>query len=303
MGVYYSHYLIPRDNTVRPQPDRIVALVEAWLAHGFIGRPSEGTAPDEKNSGEHRSDGLTSQTGARFTTISLRETREQERASELPPRPGFWLQLLKLLGAEPYVAPPFRPWPRTPFAVPPVGESLSALAKPCLLIRWEGDRRAACPMQTVPDLSAYDTMPPPAPTLEIRLSDDFENCHTDGYGVGGDSRQVIGRCRCGCNLEYESAGLSFEGRTIHRICPQCGAAFRPQDQIADIVDENGNKTPQPGGMCYRFAIVVDCGKDHPLYVQDSGGELVATTPKVSDAFMNVCSAALGVELNEFGNWG
>jgi hypothetical protein len=98
--------------------------------------------------------------------------------------------------------------------------------------------------------------------------------------------------------------LSFEGAKVRRICPECGAAFRPQDQIADIVDgATGDKTPQPGGMCYRFAIVLDFDKDHPLFAQNADGERVDATPRVTSRFMDVCRTALGIELNEFSDYG
>jgi hypothetical protein len=36
MGVEYRHFLIPRDNTVRPDGDAVRRLIEAWRTHGFI---------------------------------------------------------------------------------------------------------------------------------------------------------------------------------------------------------------------------------------------------------------------------
>lgn len=259
MGVTYSHYLLPDDNTVRPEPHQVVALIEAWLSHGFIIRPEDGPAKrDDWNP-------LRSPTGAHFTTLGS------------------------------------RPW--TPFAVPPVCDSLAALAKPSVLIRWDSDRRAVYPMQTVPLRRR-----PAVPVLEIVLSDDFENCHTDGYNVGGDTRQVMGTCGgCGHDLRYEPAvsQLSFEYAKIRRICPECGAAFRPQDQSAEIVDAvTGDKTLQPGGMCYRFAIVLDFDKLHPISAQNADGEWNdKATPRVTGTFMAVCRTALGMELNEFSCYG
>jgi hypothetical protein len=60
MGVNYSHYLIPRDNTVRPDPDRIVALIEAWIEKGFVVRPESVLAHDQPVSNGRRPE-----TGAR----------------------------------------------------------------------------------------------------------------------------------------------------------------------------------------------------------------------------------------------
>jgi hypothetical protein len=55
-------------------------------------------------------------------------------------------------------------------------------------------------------------------------------------------------------------------------------------------------------MCYRFAIVIDCGKDHPLYVRDENGQFIETKSKISGGFMGVCSATLGIKLKELGHW-
>jgi hypothetical protein len=135
------------------------------------------------------------------------------------------------------------------------------------------------------------------PGLIVEISDDFVNPHTDPYG--GDARQVSASCSCGCNLMYEATG-HLAGERIRRVCPACGLAFRPQDQMAEIRDgSSGNKTVQPGGLCNRFGIIVDFDKEMPLYRPDSNGQLVETTPKVTAAFMETCTAALGTELNEF----
>jgi hypothetical protein len=138
--------------------------------------------------------------------------------------------------------------------------------------------------------------------LIIEVSDDFINPHSDVYGVGGDTKQVKPICACGHNLEYTDTEASgwFAEMKIRKNCPLCGLAFRPQDQVAEIADANGKKSPQPGGLCNRFGIIIDFNKEFPLYVRGADGELVDATPKVSDFFLDTCTAALGVELNEFG---
>jgi hypothetical protein len=39
MGIYYSHCLIPKDNTIRPAPERVAALIEAWIEKRFVVGP------------------------------------------------------------------------------------------------------------------------------------------------------------------------------------------------------------------------------------------------------------------------
>jgi hypothetical protein len=256
MGVGYAHYLIAQDNTVRPQPDRIRVLIEAWVVRGFIARPK----------------GVPGQTGARFATnVSYNSYRQNLQDS----RPSFR-----------------RPDPWMPFSVPPVGDSMVALAQAYTLIRWDANPNATHPLQTVPQEST-------SPQVMIELSDDFTNIHADPYG--GNARQVEPNCSCGHNLEYEStAGGWLDTRRIRRVCPVCGRAFRPQDQLAEIRDgADGTIYEQPGGLCNRFAIIIDFDKCAPVYRLDSGGALVAATPKVTDIFMQTCTTALGIELNEF----
>jgi hypothetical protein len=279
MGVYYSHYLIPQDNTVRPEPDRIIALIEAWTAKGFI----------------VAANGELSKATARFLTASSDETEIIQEQS-IEPRQGFWA---RLLGKQ--TPKPPRPDPWKPFLVPPRVESLSALAKPYALIRWEGNSKAIYPMKTVtPEFSRGDQNFPPS--LMIELSDDFLNIDTAPYGSSeGDVRQINPLCSCGYNLEYEGdqPGWSTTQR-IRRLCPSCGSAFRPQDQLAEIVDgATGEKTPQPGGLCNRFAIIIDFGKEMPVYATEANGELVDSAPKVDGTFLDACSTALGIKLNEF----
>ncbi|MBX9774666.1 MAG: hypothetical protein K2Y71_09645 [Xanthobacteraceae bacterium] len=283
MGVYYCHYLIPRDNTMRPEPDRIAMLIGAWLAQGFV-LPQQ-NFPEQQ---QHQPDTGTAAVGGRFITRPPfgRPTEYSEAAQ---PRPGFWA---RLLGQRPE---PGAPDPWTPFLFPPIGETLSALARTNTIIEWNAHPDALYPMQTVPQSRDI-----PSPNVTIDISEDFMNPSTDPYGTsdGVPAKQIAGICRCGHDLAYQDEDGRFAGSRIRRVCPACGLAFRPQEQLAELVDDaTGNRIPQPGGLCYRFAIILDFGKELPVY---ANGELVESKPKVTDLFMNTCTAALGVELNEFG---
>jgi hypothetical protein len=288
MGVYYSHYLIPKDNTLRPEPDRIVALIEAWVEKGFLVGQKNVPAQSQNKSG-----GAVLEFGARFMTKSSQE-QVVERQEAHQPRPGFW----KRLRGGPQKAIP-RPGPWMPFAIPPAGDALTALAESYAAIQWEGHPDATYPMKTATQVmveGGYSFFH----RLSIETSDDFINPETDPYGSAeGDARQVTPICDCGSNLEYNAMSLVTDAR-IRRICPMCGIAFRPQDQIAEIVDgSTGAKTPQPGGLCNRFGIILDFGKELPLYLPDPKRGLVDITPKVTDIFWETCRSALGIELNEF----
>jgi hypothetical protein len=279
MGVYYSHYLIPENNTIRPDPSRIVALIEAWTEKGFV-------LPANSQSAK---------AAARYRTPPPPE-QMVEREQPVVAQTGFWA---RLLGKKAPTLP--RPDPWKPFLVPPTGDSLSALAEPYVLIRWEGNSNAVYPMRTVTEnISRGDHCFPHH--LMIELSDDYLNIDSAPYGSAeGDVRQVNPICACGRDLGYDDdqAGCSTPHK-IRRVCPSCGAAFRPQDQVAEIVDGiTGTKMPQPGGLCNRFAIIIEFGKEMPLDVADEKGDLVDSAAKVTDVFLETCISALGVKLNEF----
>jgi hypothetical protein len=294
MGVAYTHYLIARDNTVRPQPDRICALINTWVEKGFIARPDGVPAqnPHEPNAGR-------SETGAQFATEASYGSYGQNLWSDQAParRRGLWARLWGRIEDANSISRSPRPDPWMPFSVPPIGESMAALAAPYTLIRWDANPNATNPLQTVTEsVSKGDTRFPHR--LMIEVSDDFINTHTDPYG--GNARQAEPTCDCGHNLEYKGTAGWLDTRKIRRACPVCGQAFRPQDQLAEIRNgEDGTIFVQPGGLCNRFAIIIDFGKDMPFYRLEPNGVLVDAIPKVTDVFLQTCTTALGIELNEF----
>jgi hypothetical protein len=284
MGIDYAHYLIPRDNLVRPDPDRIVRLIEAWLAQGF-------TLPSQ-DAPARREDQYNARTGAVCARKDFGPPAPQSFSK--PWRvPGF-LRLLSGAAGWRLGAPRRDLW--KPFLFPPAGQLFETLANPTAVIRWDARPDATYPMQTI--AQHCET---PSPTISIEISEDFINLRTDLYGSNdGPAKQIIGVCGCGHNLAYQDGDEWFNGNRIRRICPACGLAFRPQDQIAELVDAaSGNRIPQPGGLCYRFAISLDFGREIPDYIRGENAELLACEPRVTDLFMNTCADALGVELNEF----
>jgi len=290
MGVNYSHLLIAKDNDFRPEQSQITALIEAWIESGFI-------IPPEMLSEKER---LWSHTGARIVTKP--SLIDPPIPSEAPkPRPGMWAKVFPFLTGE-------RPRPRVdrfpprPFSIPPVGESLAALLEPVVYIDWKPNGRATYLFQTSTFKDQNGARITAYP-LRITLTDDFQNPPLDGY-ADEPLRHINGRCGCGANLEY------WEYEFIRRICPQCGAAFRPQDQVAETKDVGGSKIAITGGACHRFSIDIRCEKDAPIAVTgpsgedvfDSNGQLMISDPKVSVAFMAKSAEALGIELQEIGVW-
>jgi hypothetical protein len=270
MGVNYSHYIIPRDNTLRPGPDRIVALIKAWQASGYV--PEHGVAPV-------------------FRVDAWEEQlREAKRAAAMQPtRPNGLFA--GWLWKTPSPRLPLMPENKS-FVFPPIGESEEALSAPGALIQWEirdylklGTRY---PLDQLPDPDGQ-----PSYNLNIHLCDDFTEA-AEVYGLPSTALNTL--CACGQELKYETKGIPFEEERIHRACPACGKPFRPQDQIVQLYDgSTGVPYEERGGICYRFAIVVDCGKESP-------NSDPPRDPRADPRFKKTCSAALATELYEASHY-
>ncbi len=173
--------------------------------------------------------------------------------------------------------------------MPPQCDALAALSAPGGLIELSPiDYARAClefPLDLRPGPEAYYG-------LQIHFSDDFVNVDTSGYGPA--CRKLDTRC-CGCRAElsYEPNGIKFTDHRIHRICPTCDAPFLPQQQVVEIaIGATGGKYELPAGICYRFAVVIDCGKQS---LGVSEGEKLRD-PRASSDFLETCRDALGVHL-------
>jgi hypothetical protein len=286
VGVYYSHCLIPRDNTIRPSPQQIAALIAAWVDRRYI---IVGALPNPK-----RWMASKAQTGACFwTDPSLKEPDPEPEPMPDPPK-SLWS---RLFSRRPPPSRPVRRDPTLPFAIPPAGISWAALSQPDAVISWAGHPDALYPMETIAE------QPTDPHAISIELSDDFVSPDTDPHGAGGNTLQLEGRCGCGTDLRYQGSGERLAFDRIRRICPACGEAFRPQDHPAEVADNmTGAKIAQPGGLCRRFAISIDFGKDHPVWQEDANGEFMYCKPKASEHFLSTCEAALGFPLGEFEDW-
>lgn len=272
MGVYYTHYLIPLDNSFRPEPERIAALIDALTGARFIPRPEAGDGPTY------------------FLDDWGREAAERSTpAAPEPPKP-WWKRifassapartnLLDLVNIH------------RPFAIPLTEESLAALADRAVTVGWTIEypfaKGLAYPFEQSP--SRDD---PPNYRLLIEASEDFRTETIDHYDETG---AIDPHCRCGEDLSYMRA--PFEDLAIRRLCPSCGASFEPREKLVTFTNgATGESEVIHGGICYRFAVVVDCGKSVPPAIED-GKE-----GKLSRRFLDACSEALGVELYELGSY-
>lgn len=128
--------------------------------------------------------------------------------------------------------------------------------------------------------------------LELRLSDDFI---TNGNEY---IDPIDENCRCGEALGYQPEHQDdlFYSSRIRRTCPRCGEPYRPQDRPVTLRNPmtGEDKPPLSGGLTYRFAIVVDCGKSLPVETD--------AEPTFTAEFRQACEEALGVRLYEVGEF-
>ncbi|WP_157234814.1 hypothetical protein [Methylosinus sp. LW4] len=272
MGVYYVHYLIPLDNSFRPEPQRIAALIDALAAARFIPRPEAGDGPSYLLDDWRRE-------AAERTTSAAQE----------PPKP-WWK---RIFGSKAPEQPPVLDLVdvERPFAVPLTEESFAALADRAVTVGWTIEdplaNGLAYPFEQRP--SRDD---PPNYRLLIEASEDFR---TETINCYDDTGTVDPHCRCGEDLSYSRA--PFEDVAIRRLCPSCGARFEPRERLVTFTNgATGESQTIHGGICYRFAVAIDCEKSIPPAIED-GKE-----GKLSRRFLDACSEALGVELYELGSY-
>jgi hypothetical protein len=246
VGVEYRHYLIPRDNTFRPELAVVLKLVEAWREAGFVAKPGA-AALATAQFGTRRAEAHARQTGA-----LVRTARSEE---------------------------PFK--------------DHDVLRRDEVIVEWPVHDRIAMgvthPLANSETLEAggdgayYD--------LAVHLAEDFINASSDVVSL------EVTDCSCGEKLEYwlGEAKDIFHASRIHRLCPRCGIAFRPQDHRAYYVSGlTGEPLELMGGAAYRFAIVVDCGK-----CWDHGASQL---PRGTRAFVDVCENVLGGELYQVSDF-
>jgi hypothetical protein len=98
----------------------------------------------------------------------------------------------------------------------------------------------------------------------VRVIDTKDYVYCTGNNVL-DFGPEITRCKCGQELAYEtgwSSGLGHE--RIHLKCPKCGTQFDPSSFSCEILDGwTRASSLLTGGLCFRFALAVDCHKNWP----------------------------------------
>ncbi len=274
MGVEYQHFLIPEDNTYKPRPGEFCRLVEALAEGGFVSQfeadTIRGMTPD-----------LTStdcDTGKVCCYARLRNGRQ------------LW------------------------FPCPCSEVDIAALEEQDFQVVWSvessGDSGLKYPLVPFPEWGDpyYD--------LELHVAGDFvyhnselidpfngvactcgkDLCYSEWWEPSGAELvapdPASGRYNSAMSHQPPRLPLYTDDR-IHRICPNCGRLFRPQDWIARVRDGyTGEASRRAGGATYLFAVVVDCGKGFAR----KGWPIRAT-----EEFRDTVTQALGHEFYEIGD--
>lgn len=126
--------------------------------------------------------------------------------------------------------------------------------------------------------------------IEIHMASDFIECGSELIDP-----LVGAACRCGRKLDYWDQNenvIVFSEKRLHRVCPACGRPFRPQEFSARVRDgRTGVAIDRPGGVTYRFAVVVDCGKAYPT----------EWPIRATEAFLGAVTESLGQRFDQVGD--
>ena len=276
MGISYSVYVLPRENDVRPTPEVVVRLIEALQAARYLARPGDPCLATITNKAARES-------GAVY--LKLDEWNKwKARALTPPPKPS-WRE--RILGIAPKREVPrlYRP----PFTIPPTPEAWQAMSG-AVQIEWPIEDAKKMMIEYPFDMPPANDMAQEC-TMQMLFSDDFNNVCPNPYMSSAKLESI---CSCGIELGYEADNFGSK-HNIRRLCPECGAAFKPQERTLATQDGcTGKPLEIRGGVCFRFAISIECGRNVPH--QDTAAEDVLPSLR----FMRLCEHALGLELYAVG---
>ncbi|MHB1048037.1 MAG: hypothetical protein ACYC4P_18705 [Thermoanaerobaculia bacterium] len=106
-----------------------------------------------------------------------------------------------------------------------------------------------------------------APSFRFTVHSGLDYVYVQGPNVGPLRRFPFRspRCVCGIELEYRSnVRYVLDGPRLRAVCPSCRTEFHPERYSSRITDDwTGATRKVPGGLVYRFAVVLECEKALP----------------------------------------
>jgi hypothetical protein len=220
MGVEYRSYLIPRPNTFRPRPDVALALVAALRDDGWL------LGPDHKA----------------LANLPFAQSRLYAPARGH----GYFAR---------------RVGDRESFSAP-LGDLFHGFANRDLMVVWPVESLGASGLRYPLEPLPFDD---PADAVDCYYEIQLHFGHDYVYRMSEsiDPFDPSPSCHRGHALERdaESEEDPFYSSRLALRCPKCDAKFDPSEFIATGRDGwTGTAIRVPGGMTYRFAVVIDCGK-------------------------------------------
>lgn len=260
-GLEYAHYLIPRQNDVRPTPAQVASMMRAWLDAGYIAAAG--------------SDAL----------------------KRLDFKKSLWAEKAEATGATLMTNRITFDGVTVPFDEATQVKLVDRDYRVLLPVHTAWTAGLKYPLDQMPRTPRGDNGP--GYNLEIHSLADYAYVTSqliDGFPTTDIALKPVHCKVSGTNIHYVSDTLNnmFDllGSRIHHTCPTCSTIFRPQERTVTVRDGwSGEARRLPGGATYRFAILIDCGRAVP----ERGP--VAAVPE----FKAISEAALGIPLYEVGN--
>jgi hypothetical protein len=255
MGVEYKHYLIPRPNSFVPEPDQVVSLLNKMQKNHWIIDPRSGS----------------------FAHMEYNVMTYTPFARES----GAFAQL----GRDQWCSFPY------PFTANWLGRHLDK----DLLLCWPVQNLAASGLCYPLSDNAWD----PCQTyydIELHFSPDYVYHVSENIDPFAKA-PVCEHCREG--LEFDSppdefgstCGIFYSSQLLVH-CPECGTPFDVARLPAVVRDgRTGDEDVIMGGACYRFAIVVDCGKCIP-----------EKNLKITPTLKTLCNTTFDCSFYEIGDY-
>jgi hypothetical protein len=252
MGVEYRHFLIPRPNSFLPEPEQVISLLTGLVEDRWIVDPDSESFPNMEFGW------MSSYSFAEKTGAYAQHTRR------------YWSSF------------PF------PFSANWFGKHHAQdliLCWPVENLAVSGLRYPLNSNQFDPSETYYELQLHFSPEYVYRMSEVIE-----------PFTAPIACAQCGEALEFwpqeDDAGGIFYSARLHSCCPRCATPFDVARLSAVVRDgRTGEPNSVPGGACYRFAIVVDCGKCIP-----------GPNVKVAPRLRNLCQDKLGYSFYEIGDF-
>jgi hypothetical protein len=270
MGVDCNYYLLPRPNTFRPTKDQLRQFIDLLRAAGW--------APSGPLKGDARAEEGTMVDQTKKIRLSIGEGLGLISASGVPSQDLCFCWR-------------FPNWDKTqacfPFVVEPEPEKG--------FISWYYDFEIH--LMTA-GYFAHDWAETIEPIEDSRCDCGEELDWVDfGVGMGPARTRALYKEFFG---GYEGVGIAFSPiQALSRLrdhCPSCGRPFDPSKRAAKARDPMALAPYTiPGGITYRFAMMIDCGNSLPI--------TLAPTNHLKAELVDLAQRHFGTKFYEVGAYG